>query len=364
MQSEAQTRRILHLDLAPFFVAVERARDATLRGRPVVVGGDGPQARVAAVSDEAQAAGVRAGQAVSRARELCPEAAVRPGDLEAYARVSNDVTSLLLRVSRRVERPSADEAFIDLSSHASTMRRAVLTTESLRHDMQRQLGLDAALGLASSRLAARVASRWARPRGLVLLLPQHEEAFLGHQPLALLDDLAPVLLARLAERHVTTFRDVRAADPAELDAALGRSTADRLRRLLDPSSEPAVSLMAPPLYLQEDLAIRDRTNDPGTLRYLLDGLVARACRRLQPFSLAAGSVTVEVRRGDALCARSERLRTPLRDEQALRSVAARLGGPLMEAAPLVRALRVRLAHLDQMRPSFPLFPEVPLAARA
>ncbi len=364
MQSEARIRRILHIDLAPFFVAVERARDPSLRDRPVVVGGDGPLTRVAAASDEARAAGVRPGQAVSRARELCPEAVVRPGDLEAYARVSNDVTSLLLRVSGRVERPSADEAFLELSAQAATMRRAVLMTECLRDDMRRRLGLEAAFGLASSRLAARVASRWARPRGLVLLLPEYERSFLDRQRLALLDELTPGELARLAQRHVATLGDARQADQAVLDAALGRSAADRLQRLLDPAREPAVSTMAPPVCLQEELTLHDRTNDSQALRQLLDGLVSRACRRLQAFGLAAGSLTVEVRRGGAPLTRSERLATPVCDEPVLRRIAARLGGPLVEAAPMVRALGVRLTHLDQRRPSFPLFPEAPLAVRA
>ena len=104
-QAKAVPRRrsILHLDLQPFFVSVERALDPALRDRPVVIGGrpDGSGV-VAAASREAKAAGVREGQPLAVARRTCPQAVFRPGDLEAYARVSQEVTSLLLAASRRV----------------------------------------------------------------------------------------------------------------------------------------------------------------------------------------------------------------------------------------------------------------------
>src|SRR6185436_18807829 len=102
---EPQPRRILHVDLDPFFVSVERSLDASLRARPLIVGA-GPDAAsglVAAASAEARARGVVPGQSLGTARRLCPDAVFRPGDLEAYARVSEDVTSVLLRASRRVE---------------------------------------------------------------------------------------------------------------------------------------------------------------------------------------------------------------------------------------------------------------------
>jgi DNA polymerase-4 len=363
MKDGARVRRILHIDLDPFFVGVERMRDATLARRPLVVGGNGPQARVAAASEEARAAGVRVGQTIARARELCPEAVVRPGDFEAYARASQDVTAILLGVSRRVERPTADEAFVDLSADATAMRQAVLAAEGLRDELRYRMGgIDAAFGLASSRLAARVASRWARPRGLVLLLPEHETSFLDRQPVGVLDDLGPDELSRLTAMGVATVHDLRVADPGRLRAAIGRSAEERLRLLLDPSAEPPVTIMAPPQWVQEDLAIRDDGNDRETLESLLDGLVRRARRRLLPFDLAAGSLTVEVRRGQTMLTRTAHLPAGVRDERVLCSVASRTARPLLDPAHLVRGLRLRLARLTPLRPASSLFPDLPVVA--
>jgi DNA polymerase-4 len=109
-------RLILHVDLDPFFVSVERSMDPALRGRPVVIGGDGHSLGfVAAASEEARAAGVRVGLPLAQAQRLVPQAAFRRGDLDTYGRISEEVTAVLLAASRRVERPSADEAFVDLS---------------------------------------------------------------------------------------------------------------------------------------------------------------------------------------------------------------------------------------------------------
>ena len=175
VKATARTRSILHVDLDPFLVSVERSLDPSLEDRPVVVGArpDGSGV-VAAASAEARAAGVRVGQSIAAARRACPGGVFRPGDLDTYARFSEDVTSILLAASRRVERPSADEAYVDLTREDDRATAPVAAAEAIKDELQRRLGLDASLGLASSRLAARVASTWARPRGLLVVLPGYE----------------------------------------------------------------------------------------------------------------------------------------------------------------------------------------------
>jgi DNA polymerase-4 len=180
-------RFVLHVDLDPFFVSVERSLDPALRGRPVVIGGDGGGLGfVAAASEEARRAGVRVGMPLARARLACPEAAFRRGDLDVYGRHSEEVTAVLLAASRRVERPSADEAFVDLTVEGPADTTPVRAAETIRDELQRRLGLDASLGLASTRLAARIASAWAKPRGLLVVFPGYERSFLAGKPVSVL----------------------------------------------------------------------------------------------------------------------------------------------------------------------------------
>jgi DNA polymerase-4 len=357
MKDGGRSRRILHIDLHPFFVAVERSRDASLRSRPVVVGGMGPFGRVAAASEEARACGIQEGQSLAEARRRCPDAVVRPGDLEAYASVSEELTSILLRVSHRVERPSGDEAFVDLSSVPSA-RHAVLATESLKDAIQSRLDLDAAFGLASCRLAARIASRWARPRGLLLLLPDHEASFLAQQPLRVLDNVPAATLQSLMPLGIETIGQLVAADGSVLAAAIGRAAADRLREQLDPARESPIALATPPTFVQEDLTLHDRSTDRQALDDLMKGLAERAGRRLVPHDLRAGQVTVEIRRGARTLTRSARVGPASRDVATLQAAARRLAGPLLDPAPLVRTLRLRLTQLTGAPPQACLFPEI------
>jgi len=364
VKAKERTRRILHVDLDPFLVSVERSLDPTLRGRPVIVGAlpDGSGV-VAAASSEARALGVRAGQPIAAARRACPQGVFRPGDLETYARYSEDVTAILQAASRRVERPSADEAYVDLTPEGSDGPSPVGAAEAIKDDIQRRLGLDASLGLASSRLAARVASSWARPRGLLVVLPGYEASFLARQPLHFLPDLPPHLEAALEKAGLQTLGDVHSADPVALEALVGTPVAERLQQAARGEGEEPVALTAPPSAIQEEAILRDRRTDREGLEAILDGLASRACRRLRPFGLGAGAITVEVRRLDGPVRRTETVEPEVRDEETARAVVTGLAAPILEPVAGVRALVVRLARLQRPRPQSMLFPLPPGLAR-
>jgi DNA polymerase-4 len=364
VKGKERTRRILHVDLDPFLVSVERSLDPSLRGRPVIVGAlpDGSGV-VAAASAEARALGVRAGQPIAAARRACPDGVFRPGDLETYARYSEDVTAILEAASRRVERPSADEAYVDLTPDGPGSPSPVAAAEAVKDDIQRRLGLDASLGLASSRLAARVASSWARPRGLLIVLPGYEASFLARQPLRFLPDLPPHIESALEKAGLQTLGDVGAAEPSALQELVGSPAAERLQEAARGEKEEPVALTAPPSAVQEEAVLRDRRTDREGLEAVLDGLVTRACRRLRPFGLAAGSVTVEVRRPDGPVRRTESLAPAVQDEETALSVVRGLAGPILEPVAGVRGLVVRLARLHRPRPQPSLFPLHPSLAR-
>jgi DNA polymerase-4 len=364
VKARERARRILHVDLDPFLVSVERSLDPSLRGRPVIVGGlpDG-SGMVAAVSAEARERGVRPGQPVAAARRACPEGVFRPGDFEVYARFTEDVTSILQAASRRVERPSADEAYVDLTSEGAGDPPPVAAAEAIKDEIQRRLGLDASLGVASSRLAARVASSWARPRGLLVVLPGYESSFLARQPIHFLPDLPAHLETALEKGELTTLGDVAAAEPERLQALVGSPAAERLRAAARGEGEEPVPLTAPPAAVQEETILRDRRADREALESVLDGLATRACRRLRPFGLAAATLSVEVRRTEGTLRRAETLEPGVDDEETARVVVRGLAGPLLDPAASVRALSVRLARLHRPRPQSSLFPRRPWLAR-
>ncbi len=354
---------MLHVDLDPFFVSVERSLDPSLRGRPLVIGGDGSgMGFVAAASDEARRSGVRVGMALLQARHLAPEAIFRRGDLATYGRVGEEVTAVLLAASRRVERPSADEAFLDLSPESHGAVPPVRAAETVRDELQRRLGLDASLGLASSRLAARIASGFAKPRGLLLVLPGYERSFVAARPVSLLD-LPPHLETALARAGFETLGQVAEAEPTALAAAAG-AAAEHVRALARGEGEPEIELAAPPLFVQEEAAVRDRASDPIALAQIADALARRAARRLKPFRLGAAALAVEVRRAGDSERRAAALANTTSDEEEIAVTARRLALPLVEPADAVRGLSVRLARLGPESAQAPLFPVTTAFRRA
>jgi DNA polymerase-4 len=352
VRSAAPGRRILHVDLDPFFVAVERGLDPSLRDRPVIIG-HAEGGMVAGASPEARARGVHVGQSVAGARRLCPEGIFRPGDLETYARASDEVTHIALAYSRRVERPSADEAYVDLEEAPS----AVGAAEGIKGDLARRLGLEASVGLASSRLAARVASAWAKPRGLLVVLPGYEESFLRRQPLSSLPDLPPHLEALLGRHGIETLGQLLDAPSEPLARSVGEDTLARLRAAALGHNEEAIAVATPPTRLSEELVLRQPAREALAVEQLFEGLVARAARRLRAAGLAAGVVSVEVRRTGAGLRREENVEPGVVDEATLRSVARALVRPLLQDAPeAVRSLHLRLGRLHRPTEELPLFP--------
>jgi DNA polymerase-4 len=351
------------VDLDPFFVSVERSLDPALRGRPVVIGGDGHgHGFVAAVSEEARSAGVRVGLPLGQARRLCPDAAFLRGDLDAYGRCSEDVTAVLLAASRRVERPSADEAFVDLTPEGAGVP-PIRAAETIRDELQRRLGLDASLGLASSRLAARVASGWAKPRGLLVVLPGYERSFLAGKPVAALG-LPPHLAAALEKAGVATVGQLADAEDAALEAAAGPGVAPRLRAAARGEDDPPIAVAAPPSFVHEEATIRDRRSDRRALEEIAEGLARRAARRLRPFRLAARAVAVEARRAAESARRADTFSPGLADEDTIAASVRSLLAPLLDPADGVRGLSVRLGRLDPPTTQAPLFPAGPAVRSA
>lgn len=352
-------RSILHVDLDPFFVAVERSLDPSLRGRPVVIGGDGRgMGFVAAVSEEARQAGVRVGAPLAQARALCPQAAFLRGDLDAYGHRSQEVTAVLLAASRRVERPSADEAFVDLTPEGTAGVPPVRAAETIRDELQRRLSLDASLGLASSRLAARIASAWAKPRGLLVVLPGYEQSFLAGKPVTALS-LPPHLEAALERAGFSTLGQLAEAEEEKLVAAVGAAAAPRLRAAARGVDEPPVEVAAPPGFLHEEARVRDRRSDRQALEEIADTLARRAARRLRPFHLEARALAVEVRRGSETLRRSDAFSPGIADEDTMAAKARSLLEPLLDPPDAVRAVLVRLSRLEPQTPQAPLFPATP-----
>jgi DNA polymerase-4 len=187
----------LHVDLDSFFVAVERARNPEVTARPMIIGGrPGSRGVVAAASREARKTGVRVGMPLGEASVRCPGGVFLDGAFDAYFAASLRIDEAIRRESADIEWQSIDEVCVGLGGAARPRAgTAIAAAERIRQRVQ-DLGFGAALGLARTKLVARIASRLARPRGVVHVLDGYEARFLS--PLKI--ELLPAVDIALARR--------------------------------------------------------------------------------------------------------------------------------------------------------------------
>src|SRR3954471_4688313 len=173
-------RVICHVDMDAFFVSVEELFDPSLRDKPVVVGGKRDQRGVvAAASYAARKFGIHSAMPLRVASRLCPHAIFVPGHPGRYREYSEKVFSVLNRFSPRVEMASIDEAYLDLTGTARLFGPPLRAAHTLHEVIREATGLRCSLGLASSRLVAKVSSDQAKPNGVLYVVPGQEARFLA-----------------------------------------------------------------------------------------------------------------------------------------------------------------------------------------
>jgi DNA polymerase-4 len=212
----------MHVDLDAFFVSVEQARDPSLRGKPVAVGGD-PRGRgvVAAASYEARAYGLRAGMPLAQARRLCPHAIFLEGDFYRYREASDAFMSFLHGLSPLVEPMGMDEAFVDLTGTERLWGPPLTVARRLRERVKQELGITASVGIASGKAVAKVAADVCKPDGLLEIPPGQEAAFLAPLPVEALPGIGEAMRDALRHMGVRTLGDVAALPVEAMRRAFG-----------------------------------------------------------------------------------------------------------------------------------------------
>jgi len=172
-------RLICHVDMDAFFVSVEELFDPSLKGKPVVVGGKADQRGVvAAASYAARKFGVHSAMPLRTAARLCPHAIFVEGQPSRYRDYSKKVFAILNRFSPQVEMASIDEAYLDLTGTGRLLGPPLRAAHALHNAIADETKLRCSLGLASSRLVAKVSSDQAKPNGVLYIVPGQEARFL------------------------------------------------------------------------------------------------------------------------------------------------------------------------------------------
>ncbi len=341
--------RFLHVDMDAFYVEVERLRDPSLRGVPVVVGGLGPRGVVSSASYEARASGVHSAMPIAEARRRCPRARFVPPDHRAYAASSGEVFALLEEFTPAVERISVDEAFLDIAGLRLHFGSPAEVAVEIRAQLREHPGLPASVGAATTKFLAKLASEEAKPDGFLVVAAGRELEFLHPLPVRRLWGVGAATHAALEALAVETIGDLAALPPATLEHRLGPSVGRHLAALARGEDPRAVEVESAAKSISVEETFGTDLVGEEAIEDAMLALCARLSGRLGRVGRVGRTVTVKLRSADfTTTTRSLTRRSPVAHTPQLWD-AARTLLARMPVAGGVRLLGVGVSHLETAR---------------
>ncbi len=292
---------VLHVDMDAFYASVALRERPELREVPVIVGG-GHRGVVLSANYLAREYGVRSALPMTRARRLCPQAVVVPPDYDTVTCVSASLMETFRRVTPLVEVVSLDEAFLDVRGSARRLGSPLAIAEWLRATIHDEQGITCSVGVAAVMTLAKMASRRAKPDGVLVVPPTEVTSFLHPLDVGELWGVGEKTQAMLHRLGLRTVGDLAHTPERTLCRAVGDSLGRHLRRLAwgDDGREVVErrGVDEPDRSMGANETFGRDTDDHEVIARELLRLSARVAGRMRAAEVAGRTVTVRVRFAD------------------------------------------------------------------
>jgi len=304
-------RVILHVDMDSFFAAVEVREHPELKGRSVIVGGrpephaettageSAPKLRgvVSTCSYEARALGIHSAMPLARAYQLCPDAAFIPVNMAVYKRVSAEIMALLRPYAAKFEQVSIDEAYLDISTRVRDWPEASAYASQIKTAIREQAGLSCSIGVAPTKLVAKIASAFTKPDGLTVVKPEGVPEFLAPLPVTKLPGVGPKAAAILQELGIETVEQLARSDVQALIDRFGKygwwlhqaARGIDERELVEKWERKSLS---------RETTLDEHTRDPDLLNRCIEALAKRVHDDLQREGFGFKTVAIKIKFDD------------------------------------------------------------------
>lgn len=353
--AERSAPTILHVDMDAFYASVEVLVDPSLAGKAVIVGGDSERGVVASCSYEARAYGVHSAMPSVRAKRMCPHAVFVPGHYDLYSDYSRRLHEIFEAATPLVEGIALDEAFLDVTGARRLLGDGPTIAHSLRARISHDLALTASVGVAPSKLIAKLASKAAKPRaslqgpvpgpGVVVVEPGAELAFLHPLPVGALWGVGPATYRRLERFGVRTVGDLAAVPVESLVAAVGQALGRHLNDLSWARDTRPVEPSRAVKSVSHEETYQHDVHDLAVLRSEAVRLADAVAARLRRAALSGRTVTIKVRFHDfATITRSQTLPSPVDTGPAIARAASGLL-QTVDPGPGVRLFGISVTNL-------------------
>jgi len=343
---------LAHLDLDAFFAAVEELEQPELRSRPLVVGGD-PRSRgvVATANYVARSFGIHSAMSCAEALRRCPHAVfVRPRH-SLYRDYSAAVWTAVREVIPTVERTGLDEGYLDFAGLTADFRRARVLAEAVQTSVRAATSLSCSLGVAPSKVVAKIASNRRKPGGITVVPAGTEAAFLAPFAVRTLPGVGPRAEERLRAAGVTTIGALAGLSDLDLRAVLPGQVGRMLRERASGIDGRALELSAERISISVEETFERDLHDRELLHAELRRMAVRLGEHLRREGLSARTVTTKLRYADfSIRSRSTSLDVTIDDETRIGDLAcALLDRGLRDRPGALRLVGVGLSGLSDYR---------------
>ncbi|HET8602906.1 MAG TPA: DNA polymerase IV [Marmoricola sp.] len=340
---------ILHVDMDAFFASVAIRDRPELHDVPVIVGG-GRRGVVLAANYPARQYGVHSAMSMTRAKRTCPDAVVLPPDHAEVEAVSASVMEVFRQVTPLVEAVSLDEAFLDVSGATRRLGSPLQIAEQLRARIADEQRVTCSVGVAASVSVAKLASRCAKPDGVVVVPPDAVTGFLHPLDVGELWGVGEKTREQLHRLGLVTVGDLAHTPPATLQRALGPALGSHLHELAWGTDRRTVSARRgthePDRSMGSDETFGRDTDDPEVVCRELLRLSAKVTARMRAAGVAGRTVTLKVRFADFTTITRSRTLPEATDVTAeVHAAATRLFGGLGLQRARIRLVGVRVEGL-------------------
>lgn len=346
-------RHIAHFDLDAFFVSVELLKQPELKGKPLIVGGDGQRGIVAACSYEARKFGIQSAMPAMKAKRLCPEAIFLKGSYQEYSKYSRIVTQIIASSVPHYEKASIDEFYCDLTGMDKFFGVQQYTKE-LREKIIRETGLPISYGLSTSKLVSKMATNEAKPNGYLEIPAGKETAFLWPLTIEKIPMVGRQTHQQLMSLGISTIKQLAFTPVDQLEGLFGK-WGKRLWEKANGIDRNPVDVYSEQKSLSHENTFNEDSCDPAFLHTELVKLTEETAYDLRHEEKLTGCVSVKLRYSDFTTVSKQEVINYTALDDVLLAKVKDLFGKLHKKGEKVRLLGVRFSHLIPVTVQMNLF---------
>jgi len=291
-------RVILHIDMDAFYSAVEQRENASLRGKPVIVGADPKAGKgrgvVAGCSYEAREFGVYSAMPISQAYRLCPQGIYLRPNYELYEEASEQVMRILNQFTEKLEQVSIDEAYLDVTGKVANFEQAAALANRVKQEIKEKTQLTCSVGVAPSKSIAKIASDFRKPDSLTIVPAEKIRQFLAPLPVIRIAGIGKKSAEVLRRMKINTVGDLSATHPGKLAQIFGKY-GTRLWQVAHGMDDEEVITTSAIRSISSETTFEEDTADKRRVMEAFDSLIADAHARTVSQNMLFRTVGIKVR---------------------------------------------------------------------